>query len=81
MRRLGAVRIDLFEERALLHWDETRHNIDLSKLMLWVGENAEVARILPPAKLELRMPGCASPTLAMHALKDMLLGLRERIRL
>ncbi len=81
VRRLGAVRIDLFEERALLHWDETRHNIDLSKLMLWVGENVEVARILPPAKLELRMPGCASPTLAMHALKDMLLGLRERIRL
>lgn len=79
-RRLGAVRVDLFEERALIHWDETRHNIDLSKLMDWVGENAACARILPPAKLELRLSG-ASPTLAMHALKDMLLVLRERIRL
>ena len=34
-RRLGAVRVDLFEERALIHWDETRHNVDLSKLMDW----------------------------------------------
>ncbi len=81
VRRLGAVRVDLFEERALLHWDETRHNVDLSKLMIWVDENAQNARILPPAKLELRMQGHASPTLAMHALKDLLLGLRDRVRL
>ena len=80
-RRLGAVRVDLFEERALIHWDETRHNVDLAKLMGWVGENAGSARILPPAKLELRLPASASPTLAMHALKDMLLALRERITL
>jgi len=80
-RRLGAVRVDLFEERALIHWDETRHNVDLAKLMVWVGENAASARILPPAKLELRLPASASPTLAMHALKDMLLALRERIAL
>jgi transcription-repair coupling factor (superfamily II helicase) len=80
-RRLGAVRVDLFEDRALIHWDETRHNVDLSKLMGWVGENAACARILPPAKLELRLPAAASPTHAMHALKDQLLVLRERIKL
>ena len=80
-RRLGAVRVDLFEERAIIHWDETRHNVDLVRLMGWVGENAGCARILPPAKLELRLPQSASLTLAMHALKDMLLALRERITL
>jgi transcription-repair coupling factor (superfamily II helicase) len=80
-RRLGAVRVDLFEERALIHWDETRHNVDLSKLMDWVGENASCARILPPAKLELRLAAGSSPTQAMHSLKDTLLALRERIKL
>jgi transcription-repair coupling factor (superfamily II helicase) len=80
-RRLGAVRVDLFEDRALIHWDETRHNVDPASLMQWVGENAGVSRILPPAKLELRMQGCATPNQAMQALKAMLMGLRERIRL
>jgi transcription-repair coupling factor (superfamily II helicase) len=80
-RRLGAVRVDLFEERAVIHWDETRHNVDLARLMAWVGDNAAIARIMPPAKLELRIAKSASPTQAMHALKDMLLALRERIAL
>ena len=79
-RRLGAVRMDLFEDRALMHWDETRHNLDPVRLMNWVGENAAAARILPPAKLELRMPGHATVTAAMQALKDMLVGLRDRVR-
>jgi transcription-repair coupling factor (superfamily II helicase) len=72
--------MDLFEDRALVHWDETRHNLDPVRLMAWVGENAATARILPPAKLELRMPGQPVVTAAMQALKDMLLGLRERVR-
>ena len=79
-RRLGAVRMDLFEDRALVHWDETRHNLDPVRLMAWVGENAAAARILPPAKLELRMPGHVTVTAAMQTLKDMLLGLRDRVR-
>ncbi len=78
-RRLGAVRMDLFEDRAVVHWDETRHNLDPVRLMAWVGENAAAARILPPAKLELRMQGHPSVTAAMQALKDMLLGLRGRV--
>jgi len=78
-RRLGAVRLDLFEERAIIHWDETRHNIDLGRLMQWVGANAQSAKILPPAKLELRMGGELSATAAMHALKDTLLDLREKV--
>lgn len=80
-RRLGVVRLDLFEGRALLHWDETRHNLDLVQLMHWVGEQSACAKILPPAKLELRMEGCGSTTQAMNRLKDMLVGLRDRVRL
>jgi transcription-repair coupling factor (superfamily II helicase) len=79
-RRLGAVRLDLYEDRAVIHWDETRHSLDPVRLMHWVGERAESARILPPAKLELRMRDCSSPTLAMQALKGMLRDLGERVR-
>jgi transcription-repair coupling factor (superfamily II helicase) len=78
-RRLGAVRVDLFEDRALVHWDETRHNLDLDKLMHWVQEQNGVARLLPPAKLELQPAGQDSRTQAMRTLKDMLAGLSDRL--
>ncbi|NCD25370.1 MAG: transcription-repair coupling factor [Deltaproteobacteria bacterium] len=74
-RRLGAVRVDLFEDRAVLHWDETRHNLDPVKLMAWVTENQSVARILPPAKLELKV----SPVQSLNAFKDVLGALRARL--
>jgi hypothetical protein len=48
--------------------------------MHWVSEHAGSARILPPAKLELRMRDCLSPTLAMQALKGMLRDLGEQVR-
>lgn len=78
-RRLGVVRVDLFEDRAVMHWDETRHSLDLDKLMHWVQEQNGAARLLPPAKLELHMVGQASRAQAMHALKDMLAGLQSRL--
>lgn len=78
-RRLGAVRVDLFEDRALMHWDETRHSLDLERLMGWVRERADSARLLPPAKLELRMAGQPSRAEAMRLLKDMLTDLRRRL--
>lgn len=79
VRRLGAVRIDLFEERAVLHWDETRHNLDAIKLMQWVGDHDDNARILPPAKLELRLDQADSQAKAMGAFKELLTSLRERV--
>jgi len=79
-RRLGAVRADLFEERAVFHWDETRHSLDPVKLMGWVNDHAGVARILPPAKLELLMSGQAGMTAALQQLKDLLSALGERLR-
>lgn len=79
-RRLGAVRVDLLDDRALFHWDETRHNLDLAKLVLWVSQNAQAARILPPAKVELRLATDVSRTQAMHGLKERLGSLRNHVQ-
>ncbi|NLY41769.1 MAG: transcription-repair coupling factor [Desulfovibrionales bacterium] len=78
-RRLGAVRVDLFADRLVLHWDETRHHLDLTALMAWVTEQAEQVRLLPPAKVEVRLTHQASGTQNMEAFKTMLAGLRQRI--
>ena len=45
----------------------------------WVRERADSARLLPPAKLELRMAGQPSRAEAMRLLKDMLTDLRRRL--
>jgi transcription-repair coupling factor (superfamily II helicase) len=79
VRRLGAVRVDLFEDRIVLHWDETRHNLDPLALMQWVTENETAARILPPAKLELKTAKAASPTQSMNVFKGLLGSLRARL--
>ncbi len=79
VRRLGAVRVDLFEDRIVLHWDETRHNLDPLALMQWVTENETAARLLPPAKLELKTAKAASPTQSMNVFKGLLGSLRARL--
>lgn len=79
-RRLCAVRLDLHADRAVVHWDETRHGLDLARLLNWVSAQGGMARILPPAKLELRMQDCATTTQAMQVLRDRLQSLRDAAR-
>lgn len=54
LARLQVVRADLFPARVVLSWDEKSALIDPQKLISWVGDRDKRARLLPPAKLELR---------------------------
>ena len=47
--------------------------------MQWVTENQSVSRILPPAKLELKIAKSGTSTLAMNVFKDLLGALRVRL--
>lgn len=54
LARLQVARADLFPARVVLSWDEDNQSIDPQKLISWVGERQDRAKLLPPAKLELR---------------------------
>lgn len=77
-RRLGVIRADLFAEKAVLHWDETRHNLDLGKLIHWVNTHNQYAQMFPPAKLELKIAK-NSTTAALHLLQNILKQLQEQV--
>lgn len=79
VRRLGAVRVDLFTDRCVVHWDATRHNLNPDLLMQWVAENEAWARVLPPAKVELRVEDSLGLVGVMERFKEMLASLRGRL--
>ncbi len=54
LARLGVMRADLFPTRAVLNWDEKNNPVDPAKLITWVGEQGEKAKLKPPASLEIR---------------------------
>ncbi len=55
LARLGVVRADLFPTRAILTWKENNNPVDPAKLIAWIGEQGEKAKLKPPAALEVRL--------------------------
>ncbi|WP_432736235.1 transcription-repair coupling factor [Maridesulfovibrio sp. FT414] len=54
LARLGVMRADLFPARVVLSWDEKSNPMDPVKLIGWVGDQGESAKLKPPASLEIR---------------------------
>lgn len=54
LARLGVMRADLFPTRVILSWDEKNNPVDPAKLIGWIGEQGEKAKLKPPASLEIR---------------------------
>ena len=53
LARLGVVRADLFPTRVILTWVENNNPVDPAKLIAWIGEQGEKAKLKPPAALEI----------------------------
>jgi transcription-repair coupling factor (superfamily II helicase) len=71
--RLGAVRVDLGQDKCLVYWDASRCPIDPERLVAWIMARTD-ARMLPPAKLELSLAGeglTARVRAAYTALQDL----------
>jgi len=56
LTRLGVRRADVHASKIALTWDEQAKTIDPQALLAWIGPRQATARLLPPAKLELRIP-------------------------
>ncbi len=54
LARLGVTRADLFPARVVLTWEESKNPVDPVKLIGWIGELKNSARLKPPASLEIR---------------------------
>ena len=52
---LGIVKAELFEQKMVLSWPEDMQKINPLALVKWIEENQKLARLIPPAKLELRL--------------------------
>ncbi len=54
LSRLQVDRAELYPGRAVISWSDNAIAADPHRLIAWVGERTERAKIVPPAKLELR---------------------------
>ncbi|OEU71647.1 MAG: transcription-repair coupling factor, partial [Desulfovibrio sp. S3730MH75] len=54
LARLGVTRADLFPARVVLTWEESKNPVDPAKLIGWIGDPKNSARLKPPASLEIR---------------------------
>jgi transcription-repair coupling factor (superfamily II helicase) len=54
LTRLGVRRADIHPSKAVLTWDENTRSITPEGILAWLATRQNTARLLPPAKLELR---------------------------
>jgi transcription-repair coupling factor (superfamily II helicase) len=54
LTRLGVRRADIHPSKMVLTWDEKAQAITLEALLAWLAPRHKTAKLLPPAKLELR---------------------------
>jgi transcription-repair coupling factor (superfamily II helicase) len=54
LTRLGVRRADIHPSKAVLTWDENTRSITPEGILAWLATRQDTARLLPPAKLELR---------------------------
>ena len=71
---MQATRAELYPGRAVVSWDENAIAVEPALLIEWVGRRGERARLLPPAKLELRYAESES---MRQALEDVAVELEE----
>jgi transcription-repair coupling factor (superfamily II helicase) len=54
LSRLQAARAELYPGRAVITWKDNAIAVNPEKLIRWVDDRGEGARLVPPAKLEIR---------------------------
>lgn len=55
LRRMQVQRADIYPDKVRLVWDERQTAVDIGRLIEWVGQHADRARLQPPATLEWRL--------------------------
>lgn len=58
LSRLQADRAELYPGRAVVSWGDNQVATDPQRLMAWITERQDRAKVLPPARLELRYQKC-----------------------
>ena len=74
LSRLQAERAEIYPGRVLISWPESVTAVDPAKLIKWVGEMEDRAKILPPSKLEVRYADAYSLS---QALEDVAVELED----
>ncbi|NJB66759.1 transcription-repair coupling factor (superfamily II helicase) [Desulfobaculum xiamenense] len=73
--RLQVVRADLFEGRIVLSFAENATAVDPERIVGWLQQHPSVARMMPPAKLELRVSAEGGVCAAIDAIERELTAL------
>jgi transcription-repair coupling factor (superfamily II helicase) len=66
LSRLRAVRAELYPGRGVISWGDGAPSVSTQALLGWIGKRGERARLLPPAKLEIRYDAADSMRLALE---------------
>lgn len=75
LQRLGVLRADLFPNRAVLAFSEKAGIVTPERILTWLQNRGEWAKLSPPAKLETRLPETKTPAENLEFLRLELQGL------
>lgn len=74
LSRLQASRVELYPARAVISWPDDAIAVNPQRLIKWVGAQEDRAKLLPPARLEVRYTEALS---LRQALEDVAVELEE----
>ncbi len=80
LKVLAPERVNFMENKLNIEWSNQIDFISPEKLVGWIEKNKEVARMNPPAKLELRLPDNPSINLRLQSLQKVVEDLSSHLR-
>jgi len=81
LRTLGPARADFMQNRLCIEWAEEARELDPEKLVQWIEKNSNIARLLPPSRLEIRLDRDLSILKFLHELQGIIQDLTNHLNL
>jgi transcription-repair coupling factor (superfamily II helicase) len=79
IKPLGIVKVDVYANKLAFTWHATDSPVNPLDLVQWVNAHQDIARLVPPGKLELRWQDNQSIALCMHAVNLVVDGLVDEL--
>ncbi len=79
LKALGPKKADFLENRLCIEWSGSTNYVDPFKMVKWIEKNKKIARLVPPAKLELRLNHNPSIALFLNELQEEVRDLSDHL--
>ena len=79
LRSLGPQRADFMQHKLSIEWAKEADKLDPEKLVQWIEKNSKIARLMPPARLEIRLDQDLTVLNFLHELQGIVQDLTKHL--